>query len=152
MSGVRDDAVSAESQMIAVPPNWFHRNWIWVVSVASALGLAVFGGFVFAVFLFVMRMMHSFGAYQEAMTRARQDPALIAAIGTPIEEGLWVSGKISENNQTGRADLTIPLSGPQGRATLHLRASKSGGAWKFSDLRAKVDATNQRIDLLNETR
>lgn len=135
--------------MNAVPPNWIHRNWIWVVSVASALGLAIFGGFVFAVFLFVMRMMHSFGAYQAAMTRARQDPALIAAIGTPIEEGWRVSGKISENNQTGRADLTIPLSGPNGRATLHLRASKSAGAWKFSDLQVKIDSTNQQINLLD---
>ena len=132
--------------------SWFNRNWIWVVSLASALGLAILGGFVFAVFMFVIRMMHSSGSYREAMARATQDPTLIAAIGTPIEEGFMMTGKISENGETGSADLTIPLSGPNGAAKLHLRASKSAGVWKYSQLQVKVDATNQWIDLLKSTR
>jgi hypothetical protein len=96
--------------------------------------------------------MHSFGAYQQAMERARHDSALIAALGTPIEDGFWMIGKISENDKTGRADLTLPRSGPKGSATLHLRASKSAGVWTYSDLRLKIDSTNQRIDLLNSDR
>lgn len=134
------------------PTGWFNRNWKWVVSVASVLMLAIFGGFIYAVFMFVFHMMHSSGSYQQAMARARQDPAVTAALGTPIEEGFMMTGKISENDQTGSADLTIPLSGPKGKAVLHLRASKSTGVWTYSDLQVKLDTTNQRIDLLNSTR
>ena len=63
-----------------------------------------------------------------------------------------MTGKISENGETGSADLTIPLSGPNGGARLHLRASKSAGVWKYSQLQVKVDTTNQWIDLLKGTR
>jgi len=132
----------------AQPGSWFNRNWKWVVSVACVLMLAIIGGFIFAVFKLAFHLMHLSGSYQQAMARARQDPALIGALGTPIEDGFMMIGKISENDETGSADLTIPLSGPKGSAMLHLRASKSAGVWTYSDLQVKIDSTNQRIDLL----
>ena len=138
--------------MNTVPTSWFNRNWKWVVSVACVLMLAIIGGFIYAVFMLVFHMMHSSGSYQQAMARARQDSTLMAALGTPIEEGFMMTGKINENDETGSADLTIPLSGPKGSAVLHLRASKSTGVWTYSDLQVNIDATNQRIDLLNNTR
>ena len=134
----------------AQPSSWFNRNWKWVVSVACVLMVAIIGGFIFAVFMLVSRLMHSSGSYQQAMARARQDPALIAALGTPIEDGLLMTGKISENGDSGNANLQIPLSGPKGDAMLYLTARKSAGVWSYSHLQVRIDSTNQQIDLFRE--
>jgi hypothetical protein len=134
------------------PRSWFDRNWKWVVSVACVLMLAIIGGFIFAVFMLASRLMHSSGSYQQAMARARQDSALVAALGTPIEDGFWMTGKINENGAAGSADLKIPLSGPKGGAMLYVRATKSAGVWTYSHLQVEIDSTNQQIDLLNSAR
>ena len=133
----------------AQPSSWFNRNWKWVVSVACVLMVAIIGGFIFAVFMLVSRLMHSSGSYQQAMARARQDSTVIAALGTPIEDGFWMTGKISENGDSGNANLQIPLSGPKGDAMLYLTARKSAGVWSYSHLQVRIDSTNQQIDLLN---
>lgn len=136
----------------AQPTSWFNRNWKWVVSVACVLMLAIIGGFIYAVFVLVFHMMHSSGSYQQAMALARQDSALVAALGTPIESGLLMTGRINENRESGSADLKIPLSGPKGDATLYVRATRSAGVWTYSRLQVEVDSTKQQIDLLNSVR
>lgn len=134
------------------PRSWFDRNWKWVISVVCVLSLAIIGGFVVAVFMLAIHLMHSSGPYQQAMARARQDSALVAALGTPIESGLLMTGRINENREIGSADLKIPLFGPKGDATLYVRATRSAGVWTYSRLQAEVDSTKQQIDLLNSAR
>ena len=136
----------------AQPRSWFDRNWKWLVSVACVLMLAIIGGFIFAVFMLVSRLMHSSGSYQQAMARVRQDSALIAALGTPIEDGFWMTGKVTENGETGTADLKVPLSGPKGGAVLYVRATKSAGVWTYSHLQVEIDSTKQQINLLGSAR
>ena len=129
-------------------PSWFQRNWKWLVAVACVFMLAIVAGFVFAVMMFVLRLMQSSGSYTQALARARQAPALIEKLGTPITAGLLTTGSISEKDDTGSANLAIPLDGPKGEGTLHVRATKSAGVWTFSRLDVEMKATNQRIDLL----
>ncbi len=57
-----------------------------------------------------------------ALARAQTNPALIEAIGSPILQTEIVSGNTNVNGPTGEANLSIPLSGPKGKATLYVEA------------------------------
>lgn len=91
-------------------------------------------------------------AYKVAVTRARESPAVIAALGTPIREGRFTSGSTNVNGALGEANLAIPISGPKGKATVYVEAKKSAGVWRFQTLVARVESTGQRIDLNSSDR
>jgi hypothetical protein len=128
--------------------NWFDRNWKWFAPLACLWGLAVIVGFCALIVYFVFGLMKSSDVYKEALARAKANPAVVRALGVPIEEGLFVSGSIQVSGPSGNADLAIPLSGPRGKGKVFLEARKSAGRWSFSKLLVEVDETKERIDLL----
>lgn len=137
----------------AATSNWAERNWRWLIAVGCLTVIASVAAFVFGVMTLVFRLMESSDVYRQALARARQDPALVAALGVPIEDGYFKSGNLNETTDgSGAATMTIPLSGPNGKATLRLDARESHGAWHFSRLGAEVEATHQQIDLLRNAR
>lgn len=127
--------------------NWWGRNWKWFVPVGCLSILLLLAAFIALVMAFVFGMMKSSNPYSQALEVARSNPSVVAALGSPIEEGYFVSGKISENGPSGEAELAIPISGPRGAGTIYLEAHKSAGAWKFSTLVAEIGATHERINL-----
>ncbi len=114
--------------------------------VASILLLS---GFVVAVCSLTFGLMKKSGAYQQAVAAARADSDVIATLGTPIEEGFFVMGEIQLNNNGGYANLSIPISGPDGEATIYVEAEKSGADWSFRALEVVVRDTGQWIHLLD---
>lgn len=132
-------------------PSWWGRNWKWFVPVGCLSVVLLFAAFIALIFTFVFGMMKNSTAYSEALEIARSNPAVTASLGTPIEEGFFVSGNINESGPSGEAELSIPISGPRGVGTIYLEARKSAGAWQFSKLVVDVDATHERIDLLQAT-
>jgi hypothetical protein len=58
-----------------------------------------------------------------------------------------VTGSINVDGTSGRAELSMPLSGPKARGSLNLKARKADGAWTFSRLVVEFD-DGRRIDLL----
>jgi hypothetical protein len=46
-----------------------------------------------------------------------------------------------------QANLSIPLSGPKGKATLYVEAMKSADLWVFQTMVVKIEKTGERIDL-----
>ena len=73
---------------------------------------------------------------------------MVAALGTPIEEGFFVVGNLEVNGSGGFAELAIPVSGPKASGTLYVVADKSGPNWYFSTLELAVEDTGEWIDLL----
>lgn len=128
--------------------NWWEKNWKWFVPVGCLGTLVIFAGFVFVILSFVFTMMKSSDAYRDAVAEARAYPPVQAAIGTPIEEGFFTTGNINVNGPSGHADLAIPVSGPGGKATIYAVATKSAGQWTFTTLIVEIEATRERIDLL----
>lgn len=128
--------------------SWWQRNWKWLVPVGCTGMIALFvlaiGGFL----MLVMSMMKSSDAYDQAMVAARANPELQQALGQPIEDGFFPRGNISIDGSSGQADLTIPLSGPDGEATLYVIAEKRAGQWRFLTLEAELEPDGRRIDLL----
>ena len=131
-------------------PNWLQRNWKWLLPSGCLVLVVLTLAFFFAVLFLVFRLMRTADVYQQALDRARHDPALVAALGANIEDGYFMSGNVTENSGgSGSAKMTIPLSGPKGSATLYLVARKSHGAWAFSRLEAEIESTRQKIDVLH---
>lgn len=128
-------------------PGWWSRNWKWFVPMGCLTFMVLIAGFVALLVLVVFGAMKSSDAYKEAVTQAKNNPAVIEALGSPIEEGWFVSGKTNVNGASGEADLAIAISGPKGSGTIYAVAEKSAGQWVFSTLQVEVKETGQRIDL-----
>ncbi len=127
---------------------WWQRHWKWAVPVGCTgmivlLVLAI-GGFI----LMVMSFMKSSDIYEQAMVEARAHPELRRALGEPIEDGRFPMGSVSIEGSSGQADLTIPLSGPNGEAKLYVIAEKRAGQWEMMTLEAELLENNRRVDLL----
>ena len=124
--------------------SWLLRNWKWVVPLLVLAFTLVVGAFIAMIF----SMMHSNAAYLSAVATARADPQVQARLGVPIKEGWLTSGHISENMSGGHAEFAIPIEGPKASATIYLKAEKSAGDWKFSELEVRTDGAPATIDLL----
>ena len=108
-----------------------------------ALALA----FVACITVFVFSLLKSTDVYALALQRAKSDARVIAALGTPIKEGWYVAGSTNVTGGSGEADLSIPISGPKGKATIYTKATKSAGKWSYKQLQVRIASTDELIDL-----
>jgi len=138
------------TEAIAQPQHrgWFGRNWKWLVPTGCLGSILLLAGFGALIFFGVTAMMKSSDAYKFALAAAKENEAVLQAVGTPIEPGTLVTGKISVSGGSGNADLAIPISGPKGAATIYVVAKKSAGKWYYSTLVVEIDANGERIDIL----
>ncbi len=132
------------------PPGWWARNWKWAVPAGVSVLVAGFVGFCALIVMLVFGVMKHSEVYQTAVSEAQAEPAVIGALGVPIEEGLFVTGNIQISGPSGSADLAIPVSGPDGNATIYVVAEKRAGAWQYSTLEVAVHDTGETIDLLDD--
>lgn len=138
--------------MITPPPlpaaksgGWLSRNWVWVVILGFLLFVTCIAGGVFG----LLAIMKSSDAYTGAVARASSNQAVVGALGSPVKEGIFFTGNISEGNSSGKANLMIPLHGPKGKGSLFVLATRSEGEWDFDKLVLKVEGSGQRIDVLD---
>jgi hypothetical protein len=113
--------------------------------------LILFVAFVASVALIVFTAVKSTDVYKDALERGRANSAVIEALGSPIKEGFLVSGNTNVNGASGEANLSIPISGPNGKGTIYVAANKSLGRWNYSGLIVEIAKTHQRIDLLKSS-
>ena len=132
-------------------PGWWGRNWKWFVPTGCLGMLVLVAGFVFFILCIVFGAMKSSDAYKMALAKAQTDPRVVQALGSPITDGMFVSGKTNVSGTSGQADMTVPISGPKGKGTIYFVASKFAGQWTFSKLMVEVADTGQRIDLVQES-
>ena len=128
--------------------NWWMRNWKWFVPTGCLSLLVLLVAFVGSIALIVFSAMKSTDVYKDALARARVNPAVVEALGSPIKEGFLVSGNTNVNGASGEANLSIPISGPNGKGTIYVAARKSLGRWDYSGLIVEIAKSHQRIDLL----
>ena len=90
-------------------PNWWKRNWKWFVPLGCFSVALLFLAFVGSILVIVFSAMKSTDVYREALARAKADPAVIEALGSPIKEGFLVSGSTNVNGASGESNLAIPI-------------------------------------------
>lgn len=131
--------------------NWWDRNWKWFVPTGCLTMVLMCGGFVTLIFSIVLGSLKSSDVYNESIAKARSNPQVTAALGRPIEPGFWVSGNISVSDGGGNADMVIPISGPNGKGTIYVTATKSAGRWSYSTMVCEIGNSGNRINLLANT-
>jgi hypothetical protein len=139
--------MSAQAAVPAPPRNWWSRNWKWFVPTGCLTLVLLFCLFIALIFSIVMGSMKSSDAYKQAVAKARANPTVAEKLGTPIAAGYFVTGNINVQNNSGNADLQIPISGPKGKAVIHAVAIKSAGKWEYSRLTVTIEGQPE-LDLL----
>jgi Cytochrome oxidase complex assembly protein 1 len=132
-------------------PNWWSPNWKWFVPLGCFTVALLFLAFIGSILVIVFSAMKSTDVYKGALARAKPDPAVIEALGSPIRDGFLVSGNTNVNGASGESNLAIPISGPKGKGTIYVSANKSLGHWNYSGLVVEVGQTHERIDLLHSS-
>lgn len=128
-------------------PSWLGRNWIWVVPLGCLTSLVAVVAGVAAIVVLVFGFMKTSDVYQHALQAATSHQAVIEALGEPIEPGWFVSGSINVAGSSGTADISIPIAGPKGHATIFAVARKSAGRWAYDVLEVEVEGRVERINL-----
>jgi hypothetical protein len=108
--------------------------------------LVLFAIFVFSMVILVFGAMKSSDVYKTALRRAQVDPRVRHALGSHIHAGMFLSGSTNVTGSSGKADLSIPISGSKGKGTIYVVATKSEGEWHYSKLTVKT-ADGDAIDL-----
>jgi hypothetical protein len=132
----------------SVRGGWWQCNWKWAVPAGVVLCVLGIVGLFVGIFAIIVGVMRSTDVYQTAISEARGEPAVVAAIGLPIEEGLLFAGEIEVNGDWGNADIAIPIEGPTGRATIYAEATRSRGDWYYTTLVVEFDDGRQPVDLM----
>lgn len=138
--------VTAPPPPAAAPPPKKSGCLKWAI--IGCLSLLVLGAIGIAgLVLIVFGAIKSTDAYRGARATAERDPRVIAALGTPIEPGWWVSGNVNVDANGGNADFVFPIHGPKGEARVHAIATRDTSGWHYREL--VVSPTNgPPIDLL----
>lgn len=146
MAHVASSVDPAESSPQA--KGWWGRNWKWVLPIGCLAPLLIVAGCVATVLVMVPRVIRSSEPYRHALDEARASAAVRELLGEPVAEGALPGGSIDVSGSTGSADLSIPISGPKGSATLYVVGRKTAGEWEYSTLRVKPDGDAAAIDLV----
>jgi TIR domain/Cytochrome oxidase complex assembly protein 1 len=125
---------------MSVRIRWLKRNWKWAVPTWLALFFSIMG--------LVFYLIGNSEVSKLAFARAQSNASVLQRLGEPVKRGWVIEGNVETSGASGHADLAIPLSGPRGKGTLYVVATKSAGRWMFETLQLKVDGDNERIDLL----
>ena len=121
------------------PGTWWSRNGKWVLLAGCLAPLLLAGTCVASIAWFVFGAIRESTLYTESLRRAQSDPAVIEALGAPVEAGWWVSGNVNLEEERGSADFRVPLKGSRKTGTLEVTASREGSSWNYSVMRVHVD-------------
>ncbi len=112
---------------MALPKSWFSRNWKWFVP-TLVLGLVLLVAVAMGALLtFVFGLMKSSEPYQRAVAVASSNPDVVHELGAPIAPGWYASGNINVSENSGEANLSIPLNGKLRHGTVYVVAKKTDG-------------------------
>src|SRR5436309_15792968 len=96
-------------QPATTKPNSWKRNWKWFVPLGCFTVALLFLAFVGSILVIVFSAMKSTDVFKEALTRAKADPAVIEALGSPIKDGFLISGNTIVNGASGESNMAIPI-------------------------------------------
>lgn len=129
--------------------SWFSRNWGWVVPLGGCLTVIIlFFIFLGSVIFGVSELMTGSDPYKEALAKVQQDEYVIEILGEPIETDGIMQGELSFKNNTGKADISIPIKGPDGEARVYLVGTKQNDLWTYTEMYVIISETEEQIDLL----
>jgi len=107
------------------------------------VGALFMTGIVFVVLYF----MQSSAPAQQTLHAARKSEILRRELGAPLSLSWLVTGSVNTYNDTGSADLSLTVFGPQGEADVLTIGIPDAGGWKYSRMEAMLPS-GEKVDLL----
>lgn len=120
------------------------RKWTQWALIIYALLIAFF---VALVFLIGAGLKNS-DIYRLALAQLEANAEVAAVIGKPISSGAPM-GSIEIAGPSGKANFSFAVSGPKGKGTVYLEATKRLGQWQIENMVLELDGSGRRIDLGN---
>jgi hypothetical protein len=121
----------------APPPSAPKKSGCWKWGAIGCLAVIVIGAIgAGALVLVLFGAIKSSDVYKGALSRAQNDPRVIAALGSPITPGFFISGNVNVTASGGNADITFPIKGPNGKGNVHAVATRDSSGWHYSELTA----------------
>lgn len=123
------------------PPAARRSSCLWIVIPVGCLSLLLLGcgGAIVSLVFGVTTFIKTSEPFEHALAEVRADPQTVQVLGQPIEAGWWVTGSLRLNNDDGQADFHFPVSGPNGSASVHVRATKNAGSWSYESILVTFD-------------
>jgi hypothetical protein len=120
-------------------------KWAVIIYGAAIVLIAVLFVSVFSI------LSHS-EAYKLGVAQLEASTEVANLIGAPFTSGT-PNGKLSTNGDgSGEASLSFSVSGPKGKGTVDLAATRKNGIWSLTGLKLKMDGQDNVIDLLHPTK
>ncbi len=117
-------------------------------ALGCGLALVIIGVVIIGLFMAVFGLIKQTFIYKDAVRRAESNPQVQAALGTPIGTGFWVTGSVHTSNDSGTADVKIPIEGPKQKANIHCVATMKENNWSYDTLVVEPEH-GPPIDLLH---
>jgi hypothetical protein len=122
--------------------DWAWRHKLMMLPIVAALVLSVCSGITAMIYISALSGIRNLPLHKQSVQIAAADPRIQAALGEPILGG--IIGKdgtvnVSEDNQTGFADIEIPITGPQGNGKLLVKARLDEEVWIIDQLTAVLE-------------
>ena len=128
---------------------WFGRNWKWAVPTGGCLLIIVLVVVFFgSLFVGITSMISDSHPYQDAMEAAQNNEALIELIGEPIETNGMNGGNWKIDNERKSAEISIPIKGPNGEATIFVVGEGINDNWTYQTMEVHLKDSREIIDLL----
>ena len=122
----------------APPPAQKSGCWKW--GALGCLGVIILGALgIGAVVVIAFGAIKSSDVYKQALARAQNDPRVIAALGSPVTPGFFVTGNVNVSGGSGNADITFPIRGPKGKGRVRGRATRDSSGWHYTELTAVIE-------------
>jgi len=128
--------------------SWLDRHARWKIPLGCLIGILLFCAFVAVILTVVNVSFRKSTVYQEALARAGRSSEVVSRIGEPLQPGRFLQGRLNVSGSTGTANMTIPVAGPRGKATIVLDARKVDGAWMFRTLVVQFEGQSDAVNLL----
>ncbi|HYV48943.1 MAG TPA: cytochrome c oxidase assembly factor Coa1 family protein [Myxococcaceae bacterium] len=113
---------------------WWSRNWKWFVPVGCLSILATCGCCIGGIWFTSSTAVSRSRAYQEALTRAKANPEIQQALGTPIATGWITQTGIEMSGGVTQVGAHVALNGPKGEGTLIFSAVEHDKEITFQQL------------------
>lgn len=118
--------------------------------IALTIAVILVGFCLFAIVLLsiLLPVLRNSDAAKLAVATTASSPSAIKLLGSPIQEGWFISGNIAINGTSGTANIEVPVKGPNGAGKLFADEERKDGQWQIQTLILEVKNSGERITLV----
>lgn len=128
--------------------NWFNRNWKWAVPVGCLSFVIIFIGLIVGgAFWGFSKITSDSDVTKHAISIINHNPEVQQKLGTNIVTDGMFSGSLSVSNDTGDADISVPIKGTKGTGKAIIVAEKEFNKWNYEKIAVQIDETGEVITI-----